>query len=150
MDSTDHLLARAATRRAELKLTYAGALLPREAFELWKQAPGAVLIDVRTKAEWDYVGRVPDALEIEWNHYPSGRNAQFAATLQSAAPGKTAPLLFLCRSGVRSAAAADLATQLGYTGAINILQGFEGDVDASGHRNTVGGWRAAGLPWKQT
>lgn len=149
MDSPETILDRARARATELKLPYAGALTPAEAYALWQQ-DGATLVDVRTKAEWDYVGRVPGAIEIEWNHYPAGRNPQFADQLRASVTDTARPVLFLCRSGGRSGAAAALAAQLGYGGAINILEGFEGDVDASGHRNTVGGWRKAGLPWKQS
>jgi rhodanese-related sulfurtransferase len=150
MDTSADLLERAAARSAHGNLPYAGALTPREAYELWKSDPRTRCVDVRTQAEWHYVGRVPDALEIEWNHYPAGRNSGFAEALQAAIPDKDAPIVFLCRSGVRSAAAATLAAQLGYRYAINILEGFEGDPDAAGHRNTVGGWRVAGLPWRQS
>lgn len=150
MDNPNDLVERAQQRAAELELPYAGALTPTEAHELWAEGKGATLVDVRTQAEWDYVGRVPGAVEVEWNHYPSGRNPNFAAELQAAVPDKAGPILFLCRSGGRSAAAATLAAELGYVRAINILQGFEGDVDAHGHRNTAGGWRAAGLPWRQS
>lgn len=150
MEKPDALLARARTRATELKLPYAGALTPREAYELWHQLAGTTLVDVRTKAEWDYVGRVPGAVEVEWNHYPSGRNPDFGAQLQAAVERRDQPVLFLCRSGGRSNAAAAVAAELGYTQAFNILEGFEGDVDPNGHRNTVGGWRHAKLPWKQS
>jgi rhodanese-related sulfurtransferase len=145
----DQLLAKARAAAAAQSLPFAGALPPGEAFALWTGTPGARLVDVRTRAEWSYVGRVPDALEIEWNQYPSGRNPEFAQQLQAVAPERDRPLLFLCRSGGRSAAAAEAAARLGYTLAINVLEGFEGDLDSHGHRNTVGGWRKAGLPWVQ-
>jgi rhodanese-related sulfurtransferase len=150
VSKSEALIAAAAKRAAEANLPYAGALPPREAYELWQSHPSTVLIDVRTKAEWDYVGRVPGAIEIEWNHYPAGRNPQFAEQLQAAVPDRDATVLFLCRSGGRSGAAAAAATQLGYQRAYNILEGFEGDLGPDAHRNTVGGWRHAGLPWKQT
>ena len=144
------LLADASETARRLGLPFDGAMPPREAFDLWKSAQGATLVDVRTVPEWNYVGRIPGAVEIEWNHFPSGRNPKFAEELQTAVPDKEAPLLFICRSGVRSAAAAQLAQGLGYKHAINVLEGFEGDLDPDGHRNTVGGWRKAGLPWKQS
>lgn len=150
MENLDAVLARARQRAQDLKLPYAGALLPKEAYALWRDGAGVSLVDIRTKAEWDYVGRVPGAVEVEWNHYPSGRNPQFADQLQAAVENKAAPVLFLCRSGGRSNAAAGAAAALGYAQAFNILEGFEGDVDAHGHRNKVGGWRHAGLPWQQS
>jgi rhodanese-related sulfurtransferase len=148
--NADQIIAKARQRARELKLPYAGALLPKEAFEVVRSNRAATLVDVRTQAEWDYVGRVADALEIEWNRFPSGRNPDFAIRLQATVTDKSAPILFLCRSGGRSNAAAALAAELGYTEAYNILEGFEGDLDPTKHRNTVGGWRAAGLPWFQS
>ena len=116
---------------------------------MWRNAPGARLVDVRTRAEWDYVGRIPGALEIELLTYPANRpNPAFMTELESKV-GKASPVLFICRSGGRSHNAAMLAAQAGYGAAYNVLEGFEGDKDAHGHRNTVGGWRAAGLPWTQ-
>jgi rhodanese-related sulfurtransferase len=142
------ILARAHQRAVERKLPYEGALLPAEAWELAQQT-GAKLIDVRTRAEWDWVGHVPDSVEIEWNSWPDGEpNKNFIAELEAQVP-KDAPALFLCRSGARSHNAAIAATRAGYGKSYNILQGFEGDKDDNGHRNTVGGWRAAGLPWFQ-
>ena len=139
-----------AHERAEaLGLPYKGALTPAEAHALWALAPGAKLVDVRTRAEWDWVGRVAGAVEIEWNQYPGGtRNPNFLAELQRQVD-REALVMFLCRSGVRSDGAARLATEAGYGDCYNILEGFEGDKDASGHRNSVGGWRHAGLPWMQ-
>jgi len=131
-------------------LPYAGALLPAEAHMLARQVSGAKLVDVRTQAEWEYVGRVPDSILIEWNAYPNGqRNPHFLEELQARVAKTDAPIMFLCRSGARSHHAAAVATQAGYPNSYNILEGFEGDKDANGHRNTVGGWRVAGLPWTQ-
>lgn len=149
-DSAKDILARARQRGQTMKLPYAGALLPAEAHVLMQQIPGAKLVDVRTQAEWDYVGHVPESVLIEWNTYPSGqRNQQFLEQLQSKVPKTDAPMMFLCRSGARSHHAAMAATQAGYSNSYNILEGFEGDKDADGHRNTVGGWRVASLPWTQ-
>jgi rhodanese-related sulfurtransferase len=150
MTSPESLLEQARTVARIQSLPFAGAVSPTDAQALRQSLPAAVLVDVRTRAEWAYVGRVPDAVEIEWNQYPSGRNPDFAAQLLSAVPDRTRPVLFLCRSGGRSAAAAQAATELGYTLAINVLEGFEGDLDAAAHRNSVGGWRKAGLPWVQS
>ncbi|MSQ69873.1 MAG: rhodanese-like domain-containing protein [Betaproteobacteria bacterium] len=149
METDKDLLGRARQRAIEMKLPYAGALTPREAQALLQQVPGATLVDVRTKAELEWVGRVPGAVAVEWNTWPGGRNPQFAEQLQAKVQKSEAPVLFLCRSGGRSGSAAATATQLGYANAFNVLEGFEGDKDANGHRNTVGGWRAAGLPWEQ-
>lgn len=141
----------AARARGEAQgLTYEGALLPAEAHELLSLAPGAKLVDVRTRAEWDWVGRVPGSVEIEWQGYPGGQpNPNFAQELVHQVDRESL-VMFMCRSGARSHAAASVARQLGYTAVYNILQGFEGDKDPSGHRNTVGGWRHAGLPWIQS
>ena len=131
-------------------LPYIGALLPSEAYALLQEAPGAKLIDVRTRAEWDYVGRIPGAIQIEWQQYPTGQpNPDFLADLQAQVDPE-ALVMFVCRSGARSHAAASAATGAGYTQAFNVLEGFEGNKDQHGHRNTVGGWRAAGLPWVQS
>ena len=131
-----------------MKLPYDGALTPQEAFELMK-AGVAKLVDVRTRAEWDYVGKIPGSLLIEWQAYPSSLlNPEFLNQLQ-AEVSKEQPVMFICRSGARSNSAAKRATEAGYTRSYNILQGFEGDKDAEGHRNSSGGWRFAGLPWTQ-
>ena len=143
------LLEAAQARARENNLPYIGALLPGEAHALLRQAPGAKLVDVRTRAEWDYVGRVPGAVQIEWQHYPSGQlNPDFLTDLQ-AQVDREALVMFICRSGARSHAAAAAATAAGYTQAFNVLEGFEGDKDQNQHRNSVGGWRAASLPWVQ-
>lgn len=143
------ILKAAKERARQMGLPYEGALLPREAYEIWQQAPGAKLVDVRTRAEWDYVGRIPAAVEIELLTYPGNRmNPAFLAELTQQVD-KEALTMFICRSGGRSHNAAMLAMQAGYTECYNVLEGFEGDKDAAGHRNTKGGWRAAGLPWAQ-
>ena len=150
MESIESILERAQSRARQLGLPYRGALTPAEAFSLWQSVEGAKIVDVRTRAEIDWVGRVPGAVHIEWNHYPGGiRNARFAEELKLSVERTGAPVMFLCRSGNRSHFAAAVAAQLGYSAAFNILEGFEGDKDPQGHRNTVGGWRVAGLPWAQ-
>ena len=149
-DSSEDILARAKQRGKALKLPYAGALLPAEAYALLQLDPNAKLVDVRTQAEWEYVGHIPGTVLIEWNTYPNGqRNPAFLGELQDQVAQGDAPVMFLCRSGARSHQAAQAATQAGFTNAYNILEGFEGDKDTNGHRNTVGGWRFAGLPWVQ-
>ena len=142
------LLNLAQVRARELGLPYAGALTPKEAYEVWQLAPGAKLVDVRTRAEWDWVGRIPGAEEIEWISYPSNQpNSHFLAQFKHCVDPE-ALVMFVCRSGVRSVAAAQRATTLGFE-AYNILGGFEGDPDQHGHRGQRNGWRLAGLPWRQ-
>jgi len=149
-DSIQDILARAKQRGQKMNLPYAGALLPQEAYALMQHLPASRLIDVRTRAEWDYVGHVPESILVEWNTYPGGqRNPAFLGQLQAEVAKSDAPVMFLCRSGARSHHAAQAATQAGYSNSYNILEGFEGEKDAQGHRNAVGGWRFAGLPWIQ-
>ncbi|MBY0390875.1 MAG: rhodanese-like domain-containing protein [Mycobacterium pseudokansasii] len=139
-------------------MSYAGDLTPFEAWTMLSDNPEAVLVDVRTAAEWHFVG-VPDlsslgrdVVYIEWNTVDGARNPNFVAALQDAiapaeGPGER-PVVFLCRSGHRSIGAAEAATGAGITPAYNVLDGFEGHLDAEGHRGVVG-WRAIGLPWRQ-
>lgn len=135
-------------RGRQMGLTYAGALLPAEAHKLMQA--GGVLVDVRTKPEILYVGKVPGAVAVEWQTYPGNRpNPEFLAELAASVP-KDEPVMFMCRSGARSHAAAEAAAQAGWREAYNVLEGFEGDKDAAQHRSTVGGWRKAGLPWVQS
>jgi rhodanese-related sulfurtransferase len=149
MESISEILNKAADRAKELRLPYAGALLPAEAYEIMQKAPGARLVDVRTKAEWDFVGHVPGSIPIEWQTYPSSQpNPAFLDEL-TAQTQSDAVVMFLCRSGARSHAAASAALHAGYAHSYNVLQGFEGDKDAQGHRASVGGWQFAGLPWIQ-
>ena len=144
----DDIKQKAAERARKMGLPYAGALLPAEAHALMQA--GARLVDVRTKPELLYVGRVPGAAAVEWQSYPGNReNPEFIAEL-AAIVRKDEPVMFLCRSGARSHAAADAARRAGWQETYNVLEGFEGDKDAEQHRNTVGGWRKAGLPWIQT
>ena len=148
MGTLTDILNRAQARASEADLPYAGAVTPSEAYALLQSAPGATLVDVRTRAEWDWVGRIPGAVEIEWIGYPCGQpNAHFLAQLRQCVDPE-ALVLFLCRSGVRSHQAASLAYEAGYTAAFNVLEGFEGDKDAHGQRGRIGGWRHAGLPWQ--
>ena len=145
MDDTKQ---KAKQRGQKLKLPYAGALLPAEAHDLMRS--GAKLVDVRTDAELHFVGAVPGSEVIEWNSFPEGRrNPAFLEQLAKVAR-KDETVMFLCRSGARSHHAAIAATEAGWTDAYNVLEGFEGDKDADQHRNAVGGWRKAGLPWVQS
>jgi rhodanese-related sulfurtransferase len=136
---------------------YAGDVVPTTAWKILSERKDAVLIDVRTRAEWNYVG-LPD-LEtlakkpalLEWQVFPSMQpNPEFVATLSGALPDKETLLLFLCRSGARSAAAAKAMTAAGYSTCFNVADGFEGPLDAQAKRGAAGGWKAAGLPWRQT
>jgi rhodanese-related sulfurtransferase len=126
---------------------YAGDVTSETAFAWW-QAGDAVLVDVRTDAEREWVGFVPGAAAVAWKQWPGmAMNPDFDGELQRAVPaGKK--VLLLCRSGVRSVAAARRATELGLA-AYNILEGFEGDPDTHAHRGKLGGWRLRGLPWRQ-
>ncbi|MFL6673375.1 MAG: rhodanese-like domain-containing protein [Massilia sp.] len=149
MTTTDQILAEA--RQRAPGEPYAGAVTPAEAFALLQGDPRAKLIDVRTNAERDWVGRVavPEAQHaaVQWSTYPGGvPNPDFGAQLERVAE-RDEVLLFLCRSGVRSRHSARVATELGFANAFDILEGFEGDRDAQGHRKTVSGWCKAGLPW---
>lgn len=126
---------------------YAGDIAPALAWQ-WLQASKAVLVDVRTDAEREWVGFVPGAVPVAWKQWPGmDLNAGFDDALRAAVPAGTKVML-LCRSGVRSMAAARRATELGLE-AYNILEGFEGDADAQAQRGHRGGWRLRGLPWMQ-
>lgn len=148
MGKLSALLNLAQARASDRGLPYAGALTPAEAYEVLQLAPGARLVDVRTRAEWDWVGRIPGAVEIEWNTYPGGQhNPDFLSQLKRQVDSESL-VIFICRSGVRSHNAASLASEAGFTACYNVLEGFEGDIDAFGQRGKIGGWRRAGLPWR--
>lgn len=150
MGNITNILQAAQQRAKDKNLPYQGALYPDEAEELLRSAPGSRLVDVRCRAELDWVGRIPEAIEIEWMTYPGMKvNPTFIVSLEQQV-NKESLVLFICRSGARSNAAAIAATQDGYIDCYNVLEGFEGDQDAAHHRNTTGGWRAAGLPWAQS
>ncbi|OIR06831.1 thiosulfate sulfurtransferase GlpE [mine drainage metagenome] len=150
MGRISEILQLAQDRARDLNLPYEGAVTPREAHEILQLAPGARLIDIRSRAELDWVGRIPGAIEIEWQSYPGNQfNPQFIVQLQHAVDHESL-LLFICRSGGRSNAAAKAATEAGFTDCYNVLEGFEGDKDANSRRGHLGGWRLAGLPWMQS
>jgi rhodanese-related sulfurtransferase len=136
---------------------YAGDVAPTTAWKILSEKKEAILIDVRTRAEWTYVG-LPDLdalamkpVLLEWQVFPSMQpNPDFVAALSQAVPDKETPLLFLCRSGVRSAAAAKAMSAAGYSSCLNVADGFEGPLDAHAKRGAARGWKAAGLPWRQT
>jgi rhodanese-related sulfurtransferase len=140
---------------------YAGDVDVREAWTLLGADPKAQLIDCRTAAEWAFVG-LPDlsslgrnALCVEWQSFPSMTvDPEFtnraANELRRAGADSDTPVLFLCRSGARSRAAAIAMTRAGFAHAYNIAGGFEGDMDQTGHRGQRNGWKAADLPWRQS
>jgi rhodanese-related sulfurtransferase len=140
---------------------YAGDVTARDAFDDLARAPDATLVDVRTTAEWSYVG-VPlltsidkSPLLIEWDRFPSGELVpdfigRLNAGLERLGVGKDAPLYFICRSGNRSRNAAIAATAAGYARSYNVAAGFEGRLGPDRHRGTAGSWKAEGLPWVQS
>lgn len=135
---------------------YAGDILPLKAWEILKEDSQAVLVDVRTMAEWHYVG-LPDlrpigksVIRLEWRSLPDmSLNVNFAEELNSVVPKKENTILLLCRTGGRSMEAAMCLTRFGYETCYNIAYGFEGDADLSSHRGKVNGWKAEKLPWRQ-
>jgi len=150
MGRITEILNIAQNRAKELKLPYEGALMPDEAYALIQTAPGAKLVDVRSRAELDFVGRIPGAVEIEWMTYPGMKlNPNFMAALQQQVD-KEALALFICRSGGRSHHAAQAATQAGYPDCYNVVAGFEGDANTAKQRNVLNGWKVMGLPWEQS
>lgn len=147
METIQKILARAKNRSQEANLPYAGALTPQEAFEILQKAPQAQLVDVRSLAELELVGRVPSAAHIEWAFYPGMvANADFAQHLDMQVD-KEALVIFMCRTGGRSHNAAVVAAKLGFSEAYNMLEGFEGEANAERQRTLINGWRRAGLPW---
>ena len=135
---------------------YGGDVSPVDTFEALGSDPDAVLVDVRTKAEWHYVGApVLDDLGkkvvfLEWQDYPSGHiDPEFVDKLISRGVARDSPVYFLCRSGVRSRHAAVAATEAAFTRAYNVAHGFEGPVGPDGIRN-VSGWKVDGLPWRHS
>jgi rhodanese-related sulfurtransferase len=135
---------------------YAGDVAPKEAWQILAEEPAAILVDVRTQPEWVFVG-VPDlgplgkrAAFIPWQVYPTmAQNPEFLRQIAAAGAKPDQPVLFLCRSGGRSKAAAIAATAQGFTRAYNVVSGFEGPLNEGRHRGTAAGWKADGLPWLQ-
>lgn len=135
---------------------YAGDISATEAWEKLQADPRAQLVDVRTVAEWNFVG-LPDLSTlgrrvhcVEWQSFPAGaQNPGFLGEASGALTDKAAPVMLLCRSGARSRAAAIALTRAGFEQAFNIAGGFEGDIDGHGHRGNRNGWKAEGLPWRQ-
>lgn len=141
--------------------SYAGDVMPQDAWTILSGEPGGALVDVRTAAEWAFVG-VPEIratgatfLQVEWQSYPAMQvNAGFVGAvteaMRAAALQRNAPIFFICRSGARSASAAAAMTKAGHTRCYNVAGGFEGGRDNNGHRGELEGWKAAGLPWVQS
>lgn len=139
---------------------YAGDISAAQAWEQLKNNPKAQLIDVRTHAEWNFVGladlsRLGRRVHcVEWQSFPTGAQnpnfiAEARAALKAAGAGTDDPVLLMCRSGGRSRAAAIALAQAGFSHAFNVAGGFEGDVDGQGHRGVMNGWKASSLPWRQ-
>jgi rhodanese-related sulfurtransferase len=135
---------------------YAGDVTPEQAWKILEEVPGAVLVDCRTQPEWVFVG-VPDlgklskkAAFVPWQVFPAMQvNPEFINQVKASGAAEEAPVLFLCRSGARSRAAAQAVTGKGFARAYNIIGGFEGAHDGQRHRGTNEGWKVAGLPWVQ-
>jgi rhodanese-related sulfurtransferase len=149
MGDISDILAAAQRRGDEGEAPYAGILPPREAHHLLQCVPSARLVDVRCRAERDFVGFVPGSLHIEWQHYPAWvLNQNFYAELRQQVDPESL-VLFLCRNAHRSHLAAIAATRAGYPNCYNIAEGFEGDRDLTTGQRGGNGWKAAGLPWIQ-
>ena len=137
-------------------MSYAGDITPEEAWKLLADDPDAVLVDCRTEAEWRFVGVADttsldrEVVYVEWNRTDGTHNDGFVEDLSAAGvtPGER-PVVFLCRSGNRSIGAAEAATSAGIAPSYNVLDGFEGNLDAAGHRGSTG-WKAIGLPGRQS
>lgn len=123
---------------------------PKQAFEILRDDPNTLLIDCRTEAEFYYVGHPVDAVNIEWNTEPDFEiNPHFSDAALRMAGRKDRPIILICRSGKRSVDAGNALEQHGFTNVRNVLEGFEGELDAEHHRGILGGWRMRGLPWRQ-
>ena len=140
-------------------MSYAGDITPEEAWKLLTDDPEAVLVDCRTEAEWRFVGVADlsgldrEVVYIEWNSADGKHNDDFVDDLLDkigvAGSDNHRPVVFLCRSGNRSIVAAEAATEAGIAPSYNMLDGFEGNLDEHGHRGGTG-WKAVGLPWRQS
>lgn len=137
-------------------MSYAGDVHPTDAYRALADDPDAVLIDVRTRAELVYVGHADlsgigkQLAAIEWQPVAGGLDPGFVERLDTLGIDKAAPVYLICRSGGRSRFAAMAATASGYERVYNVAHGFEGPIDAQGHRGSHAGWKADGLPWRQT
>lgn len=152
MSNQQEILALAQKRATEKSLPYAGAFTPKEAFDILQADSKVLLVDVRTKAELELVGRVPMAINVEWAFYPGmvtnqDFSQQLLAQLNQHHVGTDSVLIFMCRTGGRSHNAAAVAASLGFAQAYNMLEGFEGEANAEKQRTLINGWKHAGLPW---
>jgi rhodanese-related sulfurtransferase len=150
IDTSPDVEALAQIRQAAVSsgLAYAGAVPPQLAWRLFSDGH-AVLVDVRSAEERKFVGHVPGSVHIAWATGTSlTRNPRFVRELE-ARLGRDQPVLLLCRSGKRSALAAEAAAAAGLQNVFNVLEGFEGEIDAQQHRGVADGWRFRGLPWVQ-
>src|SRR5260221_4580570 len=147
----------AGTYQVSAAAGYSGDVAPATAWKILSERKDAVLVDVRTRAEWNYVG-LPDLDSIakkpallEWQVFPSMQpNPEFVSALSGAIADPGTPLLFLCRSAARSAAAAKALSAAGYSTWLHVADRFEGPLDTQAKRGSAGGWKATGLPWRQT
>lgn len=136
--------------------SYAGDVSPSDAWQILQDEEAAALVDCRTAAEWSFVG-LPDLSglgkethRVPWQHYPDlDHNQAFVGEIEACGLRPDQTVLFLCRSGVRSRHAAVAMTAAGFGRCFNVADGFEGPHDRQGHRGTIGGWKASGLPWRQ-
>jgi rhodanese-related sulfurtransferase len=127
------------------------SLTPEQSWALLQENPSAVILDVRTRIEYSFVGHPPEAIHIAWKEFPDMQlNEQFVDQVKEKVKNKNIPILLLCRSGQRSLAAAKALEDTGYTHLVNILEGFEGSLDDEKHRGTINGWRFNNLPWMQS
>lgn len=144
----DEIFKQAKTIAQTQDLAFTGFISPQNAWALFQSAH-AVIVDVRTHEERTFVGYIPESIHIAWATGTSlNRNPRFVKELENKV-GKDKPILLLCRSGKRSAAAATAAFQAGFKNIYNIEQGFEGDLDDHQHRGSFNGWRFHQLPWQQ-
>ncbi|MDF0604448.1 rhodanese-like domain-containing protein [Neisseriaceae bacterium TC5R-5] len=150
MNDVTELLQQAKQRAETMGLPYAGALTPQEAHQLKQLMPAAILLDVRSAAEWQFVGTIPYALRLEWRSFPGMVASTTFLSQLSQVVDKQACLMVLCRTGARSDEVARLACTAGYAQVFNVLNGFEGERDSHGRRGQLNGWKAAQLPWEQT
>ncbi|MBY0356020.1 MAG: rhodanese-like domain-containing protein [Rickettsiales bacterium] len=149
-------LASLAKQRSPLGVSYAGEVSPREAYEILLFDKNAVLVDVRTDAEWAFSGvadltaAAKKPLLLSWRLYPDfSSNPQFLSALKAQLPHPEAPVFFLCKTGGRSSDAANAMAKEGYTFCFNVSGGFEGDANEDGQRGKLNGWKAEALPWRQ-
>ncbi|MDO8248408.1 MAG: rhodanese-like domain-containing protein [Rhodoferax sp.] len=127
-------------------------LLPKETWALLQQQPGALFVDVRMEVESQYVGRPPGVVNIPWYEYPAltPDPSGFVLAVEKVAQGRDQTVVLICRSGLRSVDAGIALEKAGFSQVVNVLEGFEGELDDNGQRGREGGWRFDGLPWTQT